>query len=151
SLFEIGPVDGQTSRILNAVGLWWNVILPGCDGDVSDLEGVKPFDRMLLITNESQSLSKSSFEVFGANHNFFNTEWQQSDAGSCMGQTPLFPQIKGSRKQRETALETLIPFFQAHLGPSKKPAKAKRFDPSYPLPSALTSVTQYARGFTASP
>jgi hypothetical protein len=28
ALFEIGPVDGQTSRILNAVGLAWNVLLP---------------------------------------------------------------------------------------------------------------------------
>ena len=40
-LFEIGPVDGQTHRILNAPSLPWLVVLPGCDGDVSDLEGVK--------------------------------------------------------------------------------------------------------------
>jgi hypothetical protein len=148
SLFEIGPVDGQTIRILNAAGLSWNVILPGCDGDVSDLEGVKPFDRMLLITTETASLNKSSFEVFGANHNFYNTEWQLSDASGCQGETPLFPQLKGSKKQRKTASETLIPFFQAHLGASTKPSKARRFDPSFPLPSALTAVTAYARGFT---
>src|SRR6185312_1207114 len=29
ALFEIGPVDGQTSRILNNTGMQWNVLLPG--------------------------------------------------------------------------------------------------------------------------
>lgn len=86
SLFEIGPVDGQTGRTLDAVGLVWNVLLPGCDGDVSVLAGIRPFDRMLQITTETRSLHKSTFQVFGANHNFYNTEWQISDAKLCSGQ-----------------------------------------------------------------
>jgi hypothetical protein len=36
-IFEIGPVDGQTNRILNADGTAWNVLLPMCDGDVFNL------------------------------------------------------------------------------------------------------------------
>ena len=151
ALFEIGPVDGQTSRILNAVGLTWNVLLPGCDGDVYDLQGVKPFDRMLAITTETTSLRKSTFEVYGANHNFYNTEWQQSDASSCTGQTPLFPSVGGSPQQRTTAIGTLIPFMQASVGPNKLTGLANRFDPSYPLTASLTSITDYARGFTATP
>jgi hypothetical protein len=150
-LYEIGPVDGQTSRILNAVGLPWNVLLPGCDGDVSNLQGVRPFDRMMLITNETKAIRKSTFEVYGANHNFYNTEWQQSDAGSCLGQTPLFPSIGGSSQQRTTALQTLVPFMEAFVGPAKLPGRANRFDPSYPLPSTLTSVAAYARGFSPAP
>ena len=151
ALFEIGPVDGQTSRILDNTGMQWNVLLPGCDGDVSDLEGLKPYDRGLQITTEQMPLNKSTFEVFGANHNFFNTQWQVSDAGGCLGETPLFPQYKGSRQQRIIAHNSVIAFFLAHLGRSTRPQKAEMFDPSYPLPQALAAVTSYARGFTPAP
>ena len=85
SLFEIAPVDRQTSRTLNPVDIVWNVLLPGCDGDVSDLQGIRPFDRMLQDAAEARSLNKSTFQVFGANHNFYNTEWQVSDATGCLG------------------------------------------------------------------
>ena len=151
SLFEIGPVDGQTSRTLNPVGLVWNVLLPGCDGDVADLEGMRPFDRMLQDTAEPESLSKSTFQVFGANHNFYNTQWQISDAMGCIGQTPIFPQLKGSASQRRTALRSLVPFFRSNLGLAPVQGLARRFDPSFPIPSGLASETSYARGFTRSP
>ncbi len=151
ALFEIGPVDGQTSRILDNTGMQWNVLLPGCDGDVSDLEGLKPYDRSLLITSEHAKLNKSTFEVFGANHDFYNTQWQVSDAYGCDGETPLFPQYKGSKPQRATAYNSVIPFFLAHLGPSATPRKARMFDPSYPLSKKLTSITAYARGFSPAP
>jgi hypothetical protein len=151
SLFEIGPVDGQTSRILNALGMVWNVLLPACDGDVSDLQGVKPLDRMMRAFTETGSLRKSSFQVFGANHNFYNTEWQLSDASGCQGQNPIFPQLVGSPEQRQTAVHSLIPFFRATVGPTPDPIQARRFDPSFRLPNALANVTDYARGFTPTP
>jgi hypothetical protein len=151
ALFEIGPVDGQTGRILDNTGMQWNVLLPGCDGDVSDLEGLKPYDRGLLITTEDAALDKSTFEVFGANHNFYNTQWQVSDAGGCDGETPLFTEYKGSKPQRETAYESVLPFFLAHLGTSTHPKKARMFDPSYSLSKELTSITEYARGFSPAP
>jgi hypothetical protein len=151
AMFEIGPVDGQTSRILNNTGLEWNVLLPGCDGDVGDLEGLRPYDRGLTITNEPAAFNKSTFQVFGANHNYYNTEWQTSDADNCFGETPLFGPYKGSKEQRTTAHESLIPFFLAHLGANAKAKKARMFDPSYPLSAKLTAVTRYARGFSAAP
>lgn len=151
SLFEIGPVDGQTSRILNPVDLVWNVLLPGCDGDVSDLQGIRPFDRMLQDATEARSLNKSTFQVFGANHNFYNTEWQVSDAMGCLGQTSIFPLLVGSPSQRRTAMQTVIPFFRSNLGAAPIAALARRFDPSYPVPRVLASETTYARGFTRSP
>lgn len=151
AMFEIGPVDGQTSRILDNTGMQWGVLLPGCDGDVSDLEGLKPYDRGLQITNEKTALNKSTFEVFGANHNFYNTQWQLSDSDGCIGETPLFGPYKGSKSQRTTAHETVIPFFLAHLGKSAKPKKALLFDPSYPLSSKLTAITAYGRGFSPAP
>lgn len=149
ALFEIGPVDGQTSRILNAGNVAWNVLLPGCDGDVSDLQGIKPFDRMVKAGAETQPFNKSTFDVYGANHNFYNTQWQQSDAFGCDGQTAIFPQILGSASQRTTAAIPLNRFFRAHVGPAAVPALAQRIlDPSFPLPAALTAITQYARGFS---
>jgi hypothetical protein len=148
AVFEIGPVDGQTSRTLNAPDVDWNVLLPGCDGDVSDLEGVKPLDRMFEIGSESANFKKSSIEVFGANHNFYNTEWQLSDAGGCQGQAPLFPSFGGSADQRTTASVPLLKFFQAYVGAAPRERLGRIFDPSYALPSDMTDITQFARGFT---
>src|SRR5712692_10357279 len=50
AVFEIGPVDGQTNRLLDADGTVWNVLLPMCDGDVSNLQGIRAFDRNLTDT-----------------------------------------------------------------------------------------------------
>lgn len=150
ALFEVGPVDGQTGRILDAEGVAWNVLLPACDGDVSSLKGVRPFDRMIMRSNDSMTLAKSTFQVFGANHNFYNTEWQVSDAQECPGQPMLFPQYGGSPSQRKTAEETVIPFFLAHVGERKTPIFAKRFDPSQPIPRELSAITYYARGHSNS-
>ena len=52
-VFEIGAVDGQTSRTLDAESVAWNQLLPMCDGDVSELDGRLPFERMLKKSNES--------------------------------------------------------------------------------------------------
>ena len=48
-------------------------VLPGCDGDVFDLQGQ-------MFVDETRGVSKgralhSALYVVGANHNFFNTEW----------------------------------------------------------------------------
>jgi hypothetical protein len=48
-------------------------VLPGCDGDVADLQGQ-------IFVDETRGLSRgralhSALYVIGANHNFFNTEW----------------------------------------------------------------------------
>ncbi|MEV6488582.1 hypothetical protein AB0M20_08100 [Actinoplanes sp. NPDC051633] len=48
-------------------------ILPGCDGDVSDLQGQQYIDATRGVSN-GKALH-SALYVVGANHNFFNTEW----------------------------------------------------------------------------
>ncbi|GIJ76349.1 hypothetical protein Xph01_07810 [Micromonospora phaseoli] len=48
-------------------------ILPGCDGDVLDLQGQLFVDETRGISS-SRAL-RSALYVLGANHNFFNTEW----------------------------------------------------------------------------
>lgn len=149
-IFEIGPVDGQTSRILNADGTSWNVLLPMCDGDVFNLQGVKPFDRMMLIRSEAPATPKSTFTVWGTNHNFYNTEWQISDSPGCLGHKRLFDHLLGSPDQRSMALGAVLAFFRGHVGASADPAFATLFNPQFDLPAALTDVTRVDRGYSDS-
>ncbi|MCX5373647.1 hypothetical protein [Streptomyces sp. NBC_00103] len=53
-------------------------ILPGCDGDVADLEGETYLDGTRGISN-GKALHSAVYMV-GANHNFFNTEWTPGKA-----------------------------------------------------------------------
>ncbi|MFI2213471.1 hypothetical protein [Streptomyces sp. NPDC020141] len=53
-------------------------ILPGCDGDVSDLQGQIYVDGTRGISR-GDALQSAVYMV-GANHNFFNTEWTPGQA-----------------------------------------------------------------------
>ncbi|QNP74536.1 hypothetical protein IAG44_37160 [Streptomyces roseirectus] len=53
-------------------------ILPGCDGDVSDLQGEVYVDGTRGVSN-GKALHSAVY-VVGANHNFFNTEWTPGKA-----------------------------------------------------------------------
>lgn len=57
-----------------AVGVPTTVLLPFCDGDVSDLQGQQYVDQGARIAAGDNSL-KTSVLVMGANHNYFNTYW----------------------------------------------------------------------------
>ncbi len=157
ALYEIGPVDGQTSRVLNADSTVWNVLLPMCDGDVSDLQGVKPFDRMLALRSEQRETAKSTYVAWGTNHNYFNTEWQQSDAFGCTDHRALFsdgPGITGSAEQRQVGLRSMLTFFLANVGVAKNTVLNELFDPTSPLETdtrvdrAYTPSLRPNRGFT---
>ena len=147
-IFEIGPVDGQTSLLFTPIGIKWNVLLPMCDGDVSNLQGVRPFDR--TFATPADRTQKSTFAVWGANHNFYNTEWQTSESAGCAGHgnLPLFPTIIGSPQQRQTALASVMAFFRANVGPSANPVFNQIFDPQFGLPAVVTTVTRVDRGYT---
>jgi hypothetical protein len=49
------------------------VVLPGCDGDVYDLQGQFSVDGTRLV-GTGTALHSAAF-VVGANHNYFNSEW----------------------------------------------------------------------------
>ncbi|MEI5100577.1 hypothetical protein RB200_21205 [Streptomyces sp. PmtG] len=55
-------------------------ILPGCDGDVSDLQGQIYSDGTRGVSGGTAL--HSSVYVVGANHNFFNTEWTPGQAAA---------------------------------------------------------------------
>ncbi len=151
-IFEIGPVDGQQSwKPLNAPGTAWSVLLPMCDGDVYNLQGVKPFDRMMKNRDDAPATFKATYTVWGANHNFYNTEWQVSDSAGCLGHPRLFDHLLGSPAQRQTALYAVLAFFRGNVGSDANPAFNQLFDPQQELPDGLTAVTRVDRGYTDSP
>ncbi|MCM4081109.1 hypothetical protein [Paractinoplanes hotanensis] len=53
-------------------------ILPGCDGDVADLQGQVFVDGTIGVSR-GRALHSALFMV-GANHNYFNTEWTPGQA-----------------------------------------------------------------------
>lgn len=53
-------------------------ILPGCDGDVSDLQGEVYVDGTRRVSDGAAL--HSAVYVVGANHNFFNSEWTPGQA-----------------------------------------------------------------------
>jgi hypothetical protein len=55
-------------------------ILPGCDGDVSNLQGQMYIDASRGIG--SGRALRSALYVVGANHNYFNTEWTPGESAA---------------------------------------------------------------------
>ncbi len=168
-LFEIGPVDmgtkSGTSKV-EASGVAWNVLIPGCDSDVLDFSGVNPYERMLANINDG--LPKSVFTVWGANHNFFNTQWQSSDAPhTCVGeQKPLWdletsplpakwsnldPNARegliGSKAQIDIEKALMFAFFEANLGDGKAEKLDHVFDPQYRLPTSISKLADTSREY----
>lgn len=71
AVLALAPVD-FTRVTINRVP--FAVMLPYCDGDVSDLQGVHFFDDSRYEV-PGDPTPKHSLTVMGANHNFFNTVW----------------------------------------------------------------------------
>lgn len=153
-IFEIGPVDGQTGRTLDAPGAPWAVMLPMCDGDVSNLQGMKPFDRMLNGDPETNATPKAMFAAWGTNHNFFNKQWMESDANGCSGEghEALFTRQASDAMsdQVKVGLSSMAAFFRAHVGPQSHRAFNRTFDPLYALSPALLDLTNYDRAYVDS-
>ncbi|MBC7530000.1 MAG: hypothetical protein H7318_00370 [Oligoflexus sp.] len=168
-IFEIGPVDMGTNNGKNKVearGVAWNVLIPGCDRDVSDFSGINPFERMELTADDG--FPKSIFTLWGANHNFFNSEWQVSDAPhTCIGeQKPLwnvnasamtseFQDIDSNAREGLVGSDTqikfekalMLAFFHSHLGSDKDLKWDHIFDPQYRLPTQLSTLAFSSREF----
>ena len=153
AMFELAPVDGQTSRTFFANNIPWTVLLPMCDGDVSDVEGVKVFDRTEAALGETTPAAKSVYAVWGANHDFFNTQWQTSDSQGCTGtgNTPLFSTTGASSNGQQIASTyAVMSLFRAHVGSSANVAWSELLDSAYALPSPLAMTTTFDRSYSDS-
>lgn len=78
SVSSIAAVDGQ-GYVLGDVPYF--VILPASDCDVFGLSGARIYDRAGTVSNLTV---KSGVDVYGANHDFFNTVWA-ADGDDCDG------------------------------------------------------------------
>ncbi|WP_324952739.1 hypothetical protein [Oligoflexus sp.] len=167
-IFEIAPVDFGTqagAMKVEANGTAWSVLLGGCDRDVSLFSGGDPYARMLT---GNDGFPKSVFTIWGANHNFFNSEWQVSDApNSCYGnQRPLWNTaaeplggelgkqapnalkgVKGSEAQQTFARALMFSFFRANVGKQPDLTLLHTFDPQYALPTILDQLAHTSREF----
>lgn len=72
SVSSIAPMD-VSNNVLPDVPYF--VIIPAADGDVSSLYGVRIYDNAGSNETPVDSITKSGIDVYGANHNFFNTVW----------------------------------------------------------------------------
>jgi hypothetical protein len=165
-IFEIAPVDRQTVRTLNAEGTTWSVMLPGCDGDVINQQGLWPYDRMMESFTEQPARQKAFYYVLGANHNYWNTEWQFSDSSGCFDSslqlfvtdpdTGILPGVTGSARQRTTGSASILALIRGAVRSSEgEDDESSRFltnfDPQFRLPAVVTSAARIQRGFIASP
>jgi hypothetical protein len=114
AVLPLAPVD-FTRETVNEVHL--GVILPFCDGDVSDLQGVHFFDDARYLVPGDAS-AKATVVAYGANHNFFNTVWSPSsgvpgawDDGYCRGHDRLTEQ-----QQRRVGVSYIVSFFRRYVG-----------------------------------
>jgi hypothetical protein len=108
AVYEIGPVD--FNRRFNIFDTPWSVLLPGCDGDVSDNQGMRAFDRAQTLSEPIYPSPKAQQFIWGTNHNFYNQEWLNDD-GRCMLQTRI-----SKENQEQAGRVYLMGFFRTFLG-----------------------------------
>ena len=128
AVFPLAPVDFNRFVMNNAA---LNVLLPYCDGDVSDLQGVHFFDDARY--NVPADAAPKHYElVMGANHNFYNTIWSPSSPfpGAANDWLAFVPgghsdnhcgngkssQRLTEAQQRGTGLAYMSAFFRAYVG-----------------------------------
>ena len=102
SVSSIAPVD-QGIHTLPEVPYF--VMLPSSDCDVSDNGGARILDRAGSTLTPVDNLTKGGIDVYGANHNFFNTVWA-ADGDECSVGTgrPLYVPPAAQQKLGEAWL-----------------------------------------------
>jgi hypothetical protein len=128
AVFPLAPVDFNRP-VVNGAAL--SVLLPYCDGDVSDLQGVHFYDDARY--NVPGDPAPKHYElVMGANHNFYNTIWSPSSpfpgaaddwlafvpgghSDSQCGSVPGNQRLTETQ-QRGTGLAYMSAFFRVYVG-----------------------------------
>jgi hypothetical protein len=114
AVLALAPVD-FTRVTVNEVTL--AVVLPYCDGDVYDLQGVHFYDDARYRV-PGDPTPKHTVTVFGANHNFFNSVWTPGGGypgafddsfGRCEGKLDKF-------KERHVGASYIVSYFRRYLG-----------------------------------
>ena len=115
-----------------------SVILPYCDGDVSDLQGVRFYDDA-LYTSPNDASAKYVQEVLGANHNHFNTIWTPGGwPAGTFDDTNCTSQNLTAAQQRAVGEAYMAGFFRLELGGAGgEPAFKAYFDGTNVEPASI--------------
>lgn len=116
AVLALAPVDFTGQEINNVP---FAVMLPYCDGDVSDLQGIHFFDDSRYNV-PGDTGAKHTVSFFGANHNFFNQVWSPSSRfpGTMDdAEFALCQERWGERKQRRIGRSYVVGFFRRYLAP----------------------------------
>ena len=114
AILPLAPVD-FTRATVNDVPM--AVMLPYCDGDVYDLQGVHFFDDARYRV-PGDDTPKHTVTVFGANHNFFNTVWTPSSGypGSFDDGTRRCDGRLRPIQERRVGAAYIVSFFRRYVG-----------------------------------
>lgn len=109
----IAPTD-QDPYINYVPDVPYFLLLAASDGDVSNLQGLRTYDRTSLASAVTQT-EKEMLWVYGANHNFFNTVWTPSFGNACSFDDGSGEGRLSESLQRFVACQSIVPFFQLYL------------------------------------
>ncbi|MBI3680896.1 MAG: hypothetical protein HY235_10925 [Acidobacteria bacterium] len=120
AVLEIGPVDfgrltglATPNPLFDASDVAFSVLLPACDRDVTDNQGMRVYDRARVLREKNNPTPKSQIYLLGANHNFFNSEWLPEDSlFRCID----FPILTDREQQEQIGLVYVMGFFRTHIG-----------------------------------
>lgn len=98
SVFAVAPTDYHDVLVRDTN---LAVLLPACDGDVSNLMGHRHYDRSV---GYDDGVEQAQVLYVGANHNFFNTEWRQSEWAYSAGTHPYCEPAANPLKLEQTRM-----------------------------------------------
>lgn len=148
AVFPLAPVDFNRPVINNVP---FSVLLPYCDGDVSDLQGVHFYDDA-RYSDPGDLAPKHTLLVMGANHNYYNTVWTSGfvgagdDWGGVGGDPECSPGSAGrltSSQQRSNGLAYISTFFRLYLGGETDLAGIFKGEAAPPSPGPATVYASY--------
>jgi hypothetical protein len=113
AVLPLAPVDFDRETV-NDVPM--AVMLPYCDGDVSDLQGIHFFDDARYLEPGDPS-PKHTVTIYGANHNFFNTVWSPGGGypGAFDDGSSQCPGRLTQAQQRNAGATFVVSFFRRYL------------------------------------
>lgn len=143
AVFALAPTN---FGFINAPNTHFAVLLPYCDGDVSNLQGAFMFDKSRNV-NEDKPTSKFQVLTMGTNHNFYNTTWVSDDYSNADSYCERGAATSGRDSpldQRRHGEFLMSSFFRLFVGGEKQ--YQPYWSGSARLPSDACSVQAMAEG-----
>ncbi len=143
-IFEIAGTDYEQSL---ASDVAWVSLMPVCDGDIPPGFQMRTYGRHQASAQDKGL--KGTLAIWGANHNFFNSEWHVSEIAGCLaahGGGQIFDwELGGSPEQQLVAGVSAVAFMRANVDIKPDNGFNDMFDPTKPLPASIAKITRIDR------